>query len=76
MDVSATNPYFALVLDLSFANGDVELKMVSSNSGIKWEFVGSFEWMILSLLRVQARSQIVALSMGFITQMILFLCVL
>jgi hypothetical protein len=76
MDVLATNSYFVLVLDLSFANGDVELKMVSSNSGIKWEFVGSFEWMILSLLRVQARSQIVALSMGFITQMILFLCVL
>jgi hypothetical protein len=39
MDVSATNPYFALVLDLSFANGDVELKMVSSNSGIKWELL-------------------------------------
>jgi hypothetical protein len=37
MDVLATNPYFVLVLDLSFANGDVELKMVSSNSRIKWE---------------------------------------
>jgi hypothetical protein len=37
MDVLATNPYFVLVLDLSFANGDVELRMVSSNSRIKWE---------------------------------------